>query len=122
MVTSPKLTWLNRHLPQTHLASLPRRNSGPHVRKASHFAVYNNLADVPALADYPGVHRDGLRRRAAPAADLDQREPRRGGVHGHGQHGSGGWYDLTVTASTDASWSQRFVGHLENGQPSITGV
>jgi phospholipase C len=37
-------------------------------------------------------------------------------------HGSGGWYDLTVTASTDASWSQRFVGHLENGQPSVTGV
>ena len=25
---------------------------------------------------------------------------------------SGGWYDLTVTASSDASWSRRFVGHL----------
>ena len=37
-------------------------------------------------------------------------------------HGSGGWYDLTVTASTDASWSQRYVGHLENGAPSVTGV
>ena len=37
-------------------------------------------------------------------------------------HGSGGRYDLTVTASTDASWSQRFVGDLENGQPSVTGV
>ncbi|HEY1702210.1 MAG TPA: phospholipase domain-containing protein [Trebonia sp.] len=35
---------------------------------------------------------------------------------------SGGWYDVTVTASTDSSWSQRFVGHLENGQVSITGV
>jgi len=35
---------------------------------------------------------------------------------------SGGWYDLTVTASSDASWSQRFVGHLENGEASVTGV
>jgi phospholipase C len=35
---------------------------------------------------------------------------------------AGGWYDLTVTASLDAAWSQRFVGHLENGAPSITGV
>ena len=34
-------------------AQLAFSNSGPHVRKASHFAVYNNLADVPALADYP---------------------------------------------------------------------
>ena len=32
-----------------------------------------------------------------------------------------GWYDVTVTIDTDASWSQRFTGHLENGQPSITG-
>ncbi len=32
-----------------------------------------------------------------------------------------GWYDVTVTVDTDASWSQRFTGHLENGQPSITG-
>jgi phospholipase C len=32
-----------------------------------------------------------------------------------------GWYDLTVTIDTDASWSQRFTGHLENGKPSITG-
>jgi phospholipase C len=34
---------------------------------------------------------------------------------------SHGWYDVTVTVDTDASWSQRFTGHLENGQPSITG-
>ena len=34
-------------------AQLAFSNSGPHVRKASHFAVYNNLADVPSLADYP---------------------------------------------------------------------
>ena len=35
---------------------------------------------------------------------------------------AGGWYDVTVTASGDASWSQRFVGHLENGESRITGV
>ena len=34
---------------------------------------------------------------------------------------SHGWYDVTVTASSDASWSQRFIGHIENGEPSITG-
>jgi phospholipase C len=34
---------------------------------------------------------------------------------------SHGWYDLTVTADRDAAWSQRLVGHLETGRPSITG-
>jgi len=34
---------------------------------------------------------------------------------------SNGWYDLTVTIDADSSWSQRFTGHLENGQPSVTG-
>jgi phospholipase C len=34
---------------------------------------------------------------------------------------SGGWYDLSVTISGDTSWSRRYVGHLENGRPSITG-
>ncbi|MYX28816.1 phospholipase C, phosphocholine-specific [Streptomyces sp. SID8381] len=32
-----------------------------------------------------------------------------------------GWYDHTVTASSDTTWSQRFVGHLETGRPSISG-
>lgn len=34
---------------------------------------------------------------------------------------SSGWYDFTVTSSADSTWSRRFTGHLENGQPSITG-
>jgi phospholipase C len=34
-------------------ANLAFTNSGPHARKASHFSVYNNLADTPSLADYP---------------------------------------------------------------------
>ncbi|MFJ5926380.1 phosphocholine-specific phospholipase C [Kitasatospora sp. NPDC092948] len=32
-----------------------------------------------------------------------------------------GWYDFTVTVSGDASWSQRFTGHLETGSASISG-
>jgi phospholipase C len=32
-----------------------------------------------------------------------------------------GWYDFTVTVSTDAAWSRRFTGHLENGAASVTG-
>jgi phospholipase C len=34
---------------------------------------------------------------------------------------SRGWYDLSVTVAGDPSWSRRYVGHLENGQPSVTG-
>ncbi|AUG77360.1 phospholipase C [Kitasatospora sp. MMS16-BH015] len=32
-----------------------------------------------------------------------------------------GWYDFTVTVSSDSTWSQRFTGHLETGAPSISG-
>ncbi|WP_328461079.1 phosphocholine-specific phospholipase C [Streptomyces sp. NBC_00448] len=32
-----------------------------------------------------------------------------------------GWYDMTVTVSSDPSWSQRFSGHLETGLPSVSG-
>ena len=34
---------------------------------------------------------------------------------------SHGWYDLSVTVSTDPSWSRRYIGHLENGEASVTG-
>jgi phospholipase C len=34
-------------------AVLSFSNNGPHVRKASHFAVYNNAAEDQSLADYP---------------------------------------------------------------------
>ncbi|MFI9273704.1 phosphocholine-specific phospholipase C [Kitasatospora sp. NPDC052896] len=34
---------------------------------------------------------------------------------------SDGWYDLSVTVDVDASWSQRFTGHLETGAASVTG-
>jgi phospholipase C len=32
-----------------------------------------------------------------------------------------GWYDFTITAGTDPTRSQRFTGHLENGQASTSG-
>jgi phospholipase C len=32
-----------------------------------------------------------------------------------------GWYDFTVTVSTDPAWSRRFAGHLETGAVSVTG-
>jgi phospholipase C len=188
-------------------AELALSNSGPYVRKASHFAVYNNLAGVPSLAGYPaafpgqytveagersttgtapvgaaagdtryditvaGPNRF-LRRftgdTAAAGAHLSVRAEYVEGAFGAGPQlrlaltnlshhevtftvtanayspdrprtcrvpasGSatcradpigraGGWYDLTVTASSDAAWSQRFVGHLENGGPSVTGA
>ncbi|HET6501134.1 MAG TPA: phospholipase C, phosphocholine-specific [Amycolatopsis sp.] len=34
---------------------------------------------------------------------------------------AGGWYDLSVTINGDASWSRRYVGHLEDGKDSVTG-
>lgn len=34
---------------------------------------------------------------------------------------SDGWYDVTVTADCDRTWSQRFTGHLETGRASVTG-
>jgi phospholipase C len=34
---------------------------------------------------------------------------------------SDGWYDVTVTIDGDDCWSQRFTGHLETGEPSVTG-
>ena len=33
----------------------------------------------------------------------------------------GGWYDFTVTVSSDSSWSRRLTGHLETGSASVSG-
>ena len=32
-----------------------------------------------------------------------------------------GWYDFTITVSTDSSWSRRFTGHIETGATTVTG-
>jgi phospholipase C len=34
---------------------------------------------------------------------------------------SNGWYDLSITISGDDSWSRRYIGHIEDGNTSITG-
>ena len=31
-----------------------------------------------------------------------------------------GWYDFTITASSDSTFAQRFAGHLETGQDSVS--
>lgn len=32
-----------------------------------------------------------------------------------------GWYDFTVKAGGDASWSRRYSGHIETGATSVSG-
>ncbi|WP_030205825.1 phosphocholine-specific phospholipase C [Streptomyces sp. NRRL S-87] len=32
-----------------------------------------------------------------------------------------GWYDFTVLAGSDGTWSRRYTGHLETGAPSVSG-
>jgi phospholipase C len=190
-------------------ADLAFSNSGRHVRKASHFSVYNNLADTPSLTEYPAKFPGQYTVDAARSADTTVRgtapvgasagdtayditvvgpnrflrhftgdvgaagkaaqveaeyapegsSPRaklalklvntgseavtftvvsnhyakdgattyRVPAHGQATHTvdplarSGGWYDLSVTLHDDASWSRRYVGHLEDGSDSITG-
>ncbi|MFJ7153714.1 phosphocholine-specific phospholipase C [Streptomyces sp. NPDC101118] len=34
---------------------------------------------------------------------------------------TGGWYDFTVLAGSDGSWSRRYTGHIETGAPSVSG-
>jgi phospholipase C len=187
-------------------ADLLLSNSGPHVRKASHFAVYDNtLASSPSLADYPrgfpgqytvaassrlgdvtaavgpvgasgryditvvGPNRflrrftgdittpgaaarvtadyyaDGWGPRPtltltlanSGASDLTFvvtpnhycADPAKSRV-GAGRRAAyrldalttaGGWYDLTVTIDAEGLWAQQYAGHLETGEPSITG-
>jgi phospholipase C len=192
------------------VALIELSNVAPFATKASHFAVYNNLAGVPPLSAYPGAFpgqytvpagktqsakgRVGagpgdtayditvvgpnrfLRRYigdiASAGADLrvealyagavqhgrvlhrppklelslyndttqhviftltfnnySLRRPQHVSVAGRQKESwvldscseADGWYDLTVTVSSDSSWSQRLTGHLETGQPSISG-
>jgi phospholipase C len=190
-------------------AQLSFSNNGPHVAKASHFAVYNNAA-TQSFADYPALapgqytvspvrtgdtttvlgsadigtgsvdgafdlsivgpnrflrhftgnvvtgdttsqvevkyYPDGFGRRPKLALNLinegtstvtftvsaNNYSELRSVTHqvparGRATHTvdpletSDGWYDLTVTISSDSTWSRRYVGHLEDGKNSITG-
>ncbi len=188
-------------------ADLALSNGGAHVRKASHFSVYDNtLAASPSLADFPagfpgqytvapsrrigaitpatgpvgeggdyditvvgpnrflrrfagnvsaagaaaqvtadyyaegGVPRPTLTLTLAnsspsdltftvtpgsystdPATSYRVAAGRRAAHELDPVATAGGWYDLTVTIDADASWSQRYTGHLETGEPSVTG-
>ncbi|GAA0386703.1 phospholipase C, phosphocholine-specific [Microbispora corallina] len=191
--------------PSGAVANLAFSNEAPFVTKASHFAVYNNRAGLPSLAQYPAAfpgqytvpakatasgtgpvgasagdtayditvtgpnrflrrfvgdlaaagkdlvveaaYYDG-KSTARPKLKLWLRNngdapvtfvithnnyisdtPQTVKVAAHSKEAwavsplgvSGGWYDVTVTADCDAAWSQRFVGHLETGEASITG-
>jgi phospholipase C len=191
-------------------AELAFSNSGSHVCRASHFAVYDNLATNPTLAGYPSTcpgqytvdpsrstdehsvpgsveigrghgdgsydltivgpnrflrhftgdvhaagrhvaveasyhrHGSGARPRlvlelanagskpvsfTVTALNYSDDRPRTYHVPAHGRvqhrvdpHASAhGWYDLSLTLRGDASWSQRYTGHVENGENSVTG-
>jgi phospholipase C len=191
-------------------ANLSFSNSGAHVRKASHFSVYNNVAPDLNVADYPAkfpgqytvaptpgiwvktvagsveigagsgdgayditivgpnrflrhftgdVGAPGLTAQAQAAYSphgfageprlwltltnkstetvaftvtpnhYSDERPRiyRVRAHDTAMHVADpladghGWYDITVTISSDNSWSRRFVGHLEDGNNSVTG-
>ncbi len=187
-------------------ADLSFSNSGPHVGKASHFAVYDNAAPAATLVDYPAKlpaqftvdPSTAVWNRTVPGSirlgdgryDLTVIGPNRflrhftGDVHGPGRtaqveaayyeggfarrpklilelanHGarpvtftvgpnayscrpgrtvhvppngrarhvldpaaeSNGWYDVSVTVSSDRTWSRRYLGHLEDGTDSVTG-
>ncbi|NGO71908.1 phospholipase C, phosphocholine-specific [Streptomyces sp. SB3404] len=39
----------------------------------------------------------------------------------HRTAGAHGWYDVALTADTDASFRRRLMGHIENGEESVTG-
>jgi phospholipase C len=171
-------------------ARLSFSNAGPHVGRASHFAVYDNRtasapgqytveagaavgatmavgtggydltvvgpnrflrhftgdsvgAGAQVTASYEGhgygggpvlvlrLVNDGTDELTftvrpnhyARAVERSYRVP----AHGHAAYQadpivtSRGWYDLSVTVAGDPSWSRRYAGHLENGQPSVTG-
>ena len=192
------------------VAWLELSNVAPFVAKASHFAVYNNLAGVPSLAAYPGAfpgqytigagdvsvgtaavgaspgdtayditvvgpnrflrryvgdtqgagadarvkatyyepdrHRHGgsdqpklklllcndARKKVTFTItynNYSSRSPQTVRINGRDSEeclldacgDSDGWYDLTITVSSDSSWSQRLTGHLETGRASISG-
>jgi phospholipase C len=194
----------------TVTVNLALSNNGPHVRRASHFSVFDNtLATSPSVAAYPGafpgqytvagarfgavtavsqtvagpaydttiVSANRFLRRftgdatkagaaltvtasyyangfedqsSAPgpallltlgnnsASDVtftvtpnhysaDPVRTVKVRAHGSWRHEADvvatahGWYDVTVTADVDSTWSQRFIGHIENGEDSITG-
>jgi phospholipase C len=83
-------------------AKLSFSNNGTHVRKASHFAVYNNIAPAQSLADYPAKYPGQY--TVAPSQTIWNKT-----VPGSVEIGAGsgdGKYDLTVVGPN------RFLRHF----------
>ncbi len=90
-----------------HRARLSFSNTGPHVKKASHFAVYDNVAPDLSLADYPAkfpgqhtVEASASARTKPTVVDVDI---------------AGGRYDLTVVGPN------RFLRHF-TGDTAAAGT
>ncbi len=89
-------------------ARLALRNSGPHVRKASHFSVYDNTAAVAPLADYPARYPGQY--TVAPAWSGHDGSDR-GTTHASVPvRGADGRYDLTVVGPN--RFLRHFTGEL----------
>ena len=83
-------------------AVLSFSNNGPHVRKASHFAVYNNTAPAQSLADYP---RTFPGQYTVAPSNLFSTNPVAGSIEVGAGNGDGK-YDLTVVGTN------RFLRHF----------
>lgn len=87
----------------TVTADLALSNSGPHVRKASHFAVYDNtLAASPSLADYPRGFPGQY--TVAAANRMEDASPAAGPVDASGR------YDITIVGPN--RFLRRFTGNV----------
>jgi phospholipase C len=72
-----------------------------------------SLTNPAGAATTVRISGSGQQEVRVPAHGLVVRE-----VDLHAEHG---WYDLTVTVPGDAAYRRRFAGHVETGQPSVTG-
>lgn len=88
--------------------------TGPHVRKASHFAVYDNVAPDQALADYPAKFAG---QYTVEASTSGRTEPAIGSVDI-----AGGRYDLTIIGPN--RFRRHFTGDTQSSRrrwrPSTT--
>jgi phospholipase C len=89
-------------------ANLSFSNNGPHVRKASHFSVYNNTAPDVNIADYPGSFPGQYTIDPSPAVWNKT-------VSGSAGVGEGG-YDLTIVGPN--RFLRRFTGDIT--APGVT--
>lgn len=85
-------------------AKLSLSNNGPHVCKASHFAVYHNISPDQSLADYPAKFPGQYTVKASTSS---RTEPVKASVE-IGAGVGGGKYDLTIVGPN--RFMRRFAG------------